>query len=140
LEIAMRVGAHTGLYDPSDDRPVLNGSECGECGRVYFPAMGIGCEICGADADRLRPRELAAAGVVHAVAEVHLTASRTPTPFTIAEIHLDAGPLIRAMIHPDATPAPAIGDRVVGQWSVVGRDESSDADVVEPAFVPEARS
>jgi uncharacterized protein len=113
---------------------VLNGVECAQCGRVYFPPVGIGCEICGAPADRLQPTALAAAGIVHAVAEVHLSPAKIETPFTIAEIVLDGGPLIRAMVHPDVTDGLKIGDRVSARWNVIGHDDQG-ADVVEPAFV-----
>jgi uncharacterized protein len=139
-ESIVRTAAHPRLYDPLMHDPVLNGVECAQCGHVYFPPVGVGCEICGAPADQLQPKALTAAGVVHAVAEVHLSPAKTPTPFTVAEIVLDNGPLIRAMVHPDVTDGLKIGDRVSARWSVIGHEDEG-GDVVEPAFVrdPEVR-
>lgn len=129
----MRIAADPRLYDPATEDPILLGNECRACGRVYFPRLGIGCESCGAGEDKLAPKALPAAGVVHSVAEVHLAPPPTKTPFTIAEIILDAGPLIRAIVHPDSATAQ-IGDRVSGLWNVVKVNDEG-ADVVEPAFV-----
>ena len=129
----MRVAVHPRLYDPLPEDPVLSGVECGHCGRVYFPPVGIGCEICGATAEQLAPKPLAAAGIVFAVAEVYLGPRDTKTPFTIAEIALDGGPLIRAMVHPESASV-RIGDRVCGRWNVVDHD-AEGSEVVEPAFV-----
>lgn len=128
----MRIAANPRLYDPSPDDPVLTGAECGHCRRVYFPPLGIGCEMCGAPADQLRPEALAAEGVVHAVAEVFVSPGKTPTPFTVAEVVLEAGPLIRAVVHQDS-PEVRIGDRVVGRWSVVERRDDG-GELVEPRF------
>ncbi|WP_157184715.1 hypothetical protein [Nocardia niigatensis] len=127
----MRVAAHPRLYDPLPEDPVLNGAECAHCGRVYFPPIGLGCEICGAAESRLLPKALRAEGVVFAVADV-LIDPQGAGPFTIAEIVLDGGPLIRATVHPES-PALSIGDRVSARWQVVRRDDST-AEVVEPAF------
>ncbi|HYX98793.1 MAG TPA: zinc ribbon domain-containing protein [Mycobacterium sp.] len=129
----MRVAANPSLYDPSPDIPVLHGVQCDHCARVYFPPMGIGCEMCGARAEQLLPTLLLAQGVVHAVAEVNLSPAAMPTPFTIAEIALDGGPLIRAMVHPES-PGLQIGDRVVARWNVVKHNDEG-AEVVEPGFM-----
>jgi hypothetical protein len=99
---------------------------------VYFPPIGVGCEICGAPAEDLPPTRVAATGTIHALAQVHLHHGAPETPFTIAEITLDAGPLIRAMVHPDS-PTPSIGVRVTARWNTVGADDTGAA-IVEPAF------
>ena len=128
----MRRAAHPRLYDPMCDDPILNGVECAHCGRVYFPPIGVGCEICGAQPEQLVPKPLAAVGVVHSVAEVYMSPGKTTTPFTIAGIVLDAGPLIRAMVHPESGRLH-VGDRVSARWNVVERNDQG-AEVVEPAF------
>ncbi|AYF77359.1 hypothetical protein D7D52_30055 [Nocardia yunnanensis] len=127
----MRVAVHPRLYDPSFDDPLLAGTECRECGRVYFPPMGLGCENCGAAADKLTETRFTATGVVFAVADVAVPAQGGP--FTIAEIVLDAGPLIRISVHPDSATV-RIGDRVTGHWHRSRRQEAG-ADLVEPMAV-----
>jgi hypothetical protein len=128
------VSAHPRLYDPEPHFPVLNGSRCALCQTVYCPPLGIGCEVCGATEDALEPAAIAAVGTVHSLAEVHVHHGKPPAPFTIAEIQLDAGPLIRAMLTGDRGPI-GIGDTVSAIWTVTGRTDDGD-DVVEPAFAP----
>ena len=132
----MRVSAHPGLYDPTPVTPTLNGVTCAECGLVYFPPIGLGCEVCGAPEERLEHTTLAADGVVHAAATVTAT-TRAAAPFTVAEIVLDSGPLIRAMIHPDS-PAVNIGDRATARWQVTGHDPAG-REIVEPGFTSYGR-
>lgn len=128
----MRIAAHPRLYDPLSDVPVLNGTQCARCGRVYFPPIGVGCEICGAPGEDLLPAAVAATGSIYALAQVHLHHDAPETPFTIAEVALDAGPLIRAMVHPESPPL-SIGVRVTARWNAVGADDGG-VPVVEPAF------
>jgi hypothetical protein len=128
----VRIAAHPRLYDPLPDVPVLTGTQCAGCARVYFPPIGIGCEMCGAPAEDLLTTPVAATGTVHALAQVHLHHGDPETPFTIAEIVLDAGPLIRAMVHPESPPL-SIGVRVTARWNAVGVDDAG-APIVEPAF------
>lgn len=129
----MRISLHPGLYDPDDPQPVLHGSRCESCGAVSFPAMRIGCEVCGAPESSLAPARLAAAGVIHSVATVHMYGGRDITaPFTIAEILLDDGPLVRATLMRVCEPE-VIGRRAVAQWAVVRVDEAG-GEVVEPRF------
>ncbi len=53
-------------------------------------------------------------------------------PFTVAEVKLDSGPLIRAlMIRPSS--ADDIGKRVSGQWFIESDTEGQDQKV-EPRF------
>ncbi|MFI6025929.1 Zn-ribbon domain-containing OB-fold protein [Amycolatopsis magusensis] len=115
----MRAAAHPGLYDPEAEHPTLTGTRCARCERVYFPPLAIGCEACGALEEQLRPCPVAARGRIHAFARVH-----RETPFTIAEIQLDDGPLIRALLD---VPDPRIGDLVHAVWS-------ADDGEVEPVF------
>lgn len=128
----MRLAAHPHWYDPTVSPPTLTGSSCAGCGQVDFPPIALGCQVCGAPEDQLEPITLAAAGLVHAVARVEAVRAGTE-PYTVAEILLDGGPLIRALIHPESA-TPGIGERAVARWRVIGRDESG-ADLVEPWFV-----
>jgi uncharacterized OB-fold protein len=130
----MRTPAHPGLYDVAAEPPILNGTKCSECGRVYFPPLGIGCEACGAPAERLLPVPVAASGTVHSLTQVHLHRGQPPAPFTIAEIRLDDGPLIRGTLGP-GSEGVAIGDPVSATW-VVTAAQDDGAEAVEPAFVP----
>jgi hypothetical protein len=98
---------------------------------VYFPPLAIGCEACGAPEQQLRPIPVAAHGTIHSLAEVHLHQGKSPVPFTITEIQLDDGPLIRALLARDEHQA-RIGDTVSAVWAVT---EGQDGDeLVEPVF------
>ncbi|HWC85656.1 MAG TPA: hypothetical protein VG388_03890 [Solirubrobacteraceae bacterium] len=61
-----------------------------------------GCDVCAANEDRLEPADLAATGIVHSFATVHL--GKPAPPFSVADVRLDDGPLIRGMVSA-ATPA-----------------------------------
>jgi uncharacterized OB-fold protein len=128
----VRVSAHPRLYDPEPDFPVLNGTQCARCQTVYFPPLGLGCEVCGATDDALERAVIAAVGTVHSLATVHVHHGQPPAPFTIAEIQLDAGPLIRAMLTGERGPI-GIGDTVSALWTVTDTTDRGD-DIVEPAF------
>ncbi|WP_431968748.1 hypothetical protein [Nocardia sp. bgisy134] len=75
-------------------------------------------------------------GVVFAVADVTMN-SQGAAPFTVVEVALDAGPLIRAVAHPES-PAVRIGDRVSARWHVVGHGDAG-SELVEPAFASAAQ-
>lgn len=123
--------AHKGLYDPHQDVPALLGSSCAQCGSNFFPPLAIGCERCGHT--ELVPVTLAAAGKVHATATVYLHQGKDiEAPFTVAEIALDDGPLIRALLT-EVTDEDVIGVRAAGEWVCVERNEEGQ-DVVEPRF------
>lgn len=129
----MRIAAHDGLYDATEDPPRLRGVRCERCGAVAFPPFAIGCEVCGADETSLASMPLAGAGTVHSVATVHLHGGKDITaPFTIAEIQLDDGPLIRATLV-DVVEPDAIGARAEAQWRVTRVDDDGN-EVVEPRF------
>ncbi len=98
----------------SDGAPFLVGQRCRKCSRVAFPPDPYGCEACGALIDQLDATELRAAGVVQAVATVHRHHREVPpTPFTVAAIVLDDGPLLKAVLA-DESAAAQVGDRVRG--------------------------
>jgi uncharacterized OB-fold protein len=133
MEDAVRVAAHRDLYDLEREAPVLRGARCTECDTVYFPPMTIGCEVCGALESALSPAPLETTGVIHSVATVHRHHGHDiEAPFTMAEIQLDAGPLIHAtmveVVEPDV-----IGRRVAARF-VVARQDDDGNDVVEPRF------
>lgn len=91
--------------------PLLRGLHCSGCGADLFPPQEYGCIRCGAHGDRLRERDLPAVGTVLSFAEVHVHQSH-PVPFTLAEIELDAGPIVRAALAPGSRPR--IGQRARG--------------------------
>ncbi|MEU6198499.1 OB-fold domain-containing protein [Streptomyces sp. NPDC047061] len=128
----MKIPDQSTLYDGVEDRPTLHGNACSACGRVYFPPLAIGCEKCGAPETDLRPESIAASGTVYSLAQIHLHRGKAPVPFTIAEIQLDAGPLIRATLAPAADHV-RIGDRVSAEWAVVRTEDNGD-ELVEPVF------
>lgn len=102
------------LGNSSDGTPFLIGQRCRHCSRVAFPPDPYGCEACGALIDQLDCVELRAAGVVQAVATVHRHHREVPpTPFTVAAIVLDDGPLLKAVLT-DQSAGAQVGDRVYG--------------------------
>ena len=127
----MRVAAHNGLYDTAGDRPVLQGTRCASCHTTFFPALPLGCEVCGST--QLEPIALEATGVLHSVATVHLYQGHDiEAPFAVGEIQLDAGPLIRATMA-EVVERDAIGARVAASWATLRADDDGN-DVVEPRF------
>lgn len=87
------------LLTTSGSQPLLAGHRCEECGRVAFPPDPYGCEACGATVDRLSPVDLPARGRIRALAEVHRHhRPEPPTPFTVATIVLEAGPVLKAVL------------------------------------------
>jgi len=107
-----RRAAVPGLYPIDDgDSPPLLGRRCRECGYVFFPPHDFGCESCGAPPERVEPAVLAGAGELRSVAVVHRHAGAgIEVPFTVGEIALDDGPIVRAVIA--GSDPPRIGDRV----------------------------
>jgi uncharacterized OB-fold protein len=91
--------------------PGLVGGECRGCGAVFFPYQSYGCERCGRYGADLAVRVLAGRGTVQAATVVHLHADpRRPVPFTVVELCLDDGPVVRA-VAADGT-AMDVGTRV----------------------------
>jgi uncharacterized OB-fold protein len=75
---------------------------------------------------------LAGRGRLHSFATVHLhRGGDIEAPFTMAEIELDDGPVIRATMV--ANDGFAIGDRVEAEWVVVKVDDDGQ-ETVEPRF------
>jgi uncharacterized OB-fold protein len=130
--LTMRLPAHPGLYSADGDTPLLSGSRCARCGQVSFPALAIGCDVCGAPESFLEPALLGARGVVHSIATVHLHRGEPAAPFDVAEIQLDGGPLIRGMVAGEALGL-RIGDRVSAVWVVTSVGDEGD-ETAEPRF------
>jgi uncharacterized OB-fold protein len=128
----VRLPVEPDLFEADTEMPVLKASFCAGCGRVSFPALLIGCDCCGASEEQLKSVHLPAVGEVHSFATVYIQQGQPTEPFTIAEIALDGGPLIRAMVAHDS-PALHVGDRISGEWVVAQIDDVGN-DLVEPVF------
>ncbi len=100
------------LWSEEAGGTVLHAMKCAACAMVLFPPQRFGCVACGAAPGQLRPTAVPAVGRVHAFAVVHRHQSHS-TPYTIAEIELDAGLLVRGLVE-DGTPLRA-GLRVAGK-------------------------
>lgn len=88
---------------------VVSCSSCRRCTAVVWPAQPFGCERCGAHGDDLDVVDVPAQGTVHSFATVR-THPTLPVPFTVIEVLLEAGMIIRAVC--DTEDVPAIGDSV----------------------------
>ena len=101
--------------------PFLKGIRCTACNEVAFPPQHYGCERCGSGA--LADIELAAQGVVLGSSQVHIHAQPEPAvPFTVAEVRLDAGPVVRALLDVGHEPGDWHGRRVHGVLRQRGQD------------------
>jgi uncharacterized OB-fold protein len=87
----------TELWSENDDSVVLNGFKCGGCGMVLFPPQRYGCPGCGALPEMFEPKAIPAVGRLHSYAVVNRH-PKYPTPYTVGEIELDAGPLVRGIL------------------------------------------
>ena len=127
------VAMHPGLYDPASQQPELHGTACATCRSVFFPPITLGCEKCGATPDQLQATSIAAKGTLHSIATVHMHAGKDiEAPFTVAEVQLDDGPLIRAVMSGAATVAD-IGRHVRAEWVSVGAAGEPE-EKIEPRF------
>lgn len=89
-----------------------------------FPAQDYGCERCGAHGAALQRVELCARGTISSWATVHVHTPR-PTPlYTVVEVRLDAGPLIRGLLEPGGQFKA--GTRVEGVSRVVPDDATAN--------------
>lgn len=128
----MLVAAHPGLYDPATEAPSLVGSRCTTCGRVVFPAVAIGCDVCGAGEVSLETLELEADDTLHSSATVDRHHGDLDGPFTIGEVRLEAGSLVWVM-KASGEPDVVIGQKVRAVWRVAQVDDSSFSSVVRHA-------
>lgn len=86
-----------GLWSEEGGGAVLHAMKCAACGMVLFPPQRFGCLKCGAAPAELHPTAIPALGRVHSFAVVNRHQSY-PTPYTIAEVELDAGVLVRCLV------------------------------------------
>jgi uncharacterized protein len=115
------------LWSEEAGGAVLHAMKCEACSVVLFPPQRFGCVACGAAPEQLRRASIPAAGRVHSFAVVNRHHSH-PTPYTIAEVELDAGPLVRGLLEDGARLHAGL--RVAGKpVQVEGRSEL--------VFVPE---
>lgn len=121
------------LYDVSPaGQPVLRGGTCTACGYVMFPMQRYGCEQCGAFGDAIETTPLSGRGVVRASVMVYrLDNEDLPTPFVLAEVRLDEGPVVRAVCAGDQV---IDGDTLVRATGTARNDQS-----IEIRFVEENR-
>lgn len=104
--------------------PVLRGVRCGACGEIAFPPQYYGCERCGVV--ELADVELSAEGVVIGCSQVHIHAQpQPPVPFTVAEVRLDAGPVVRALLDVGHQSGDWSGRRVHGVVSENAQDPAA---------------
>lgn len=104
--------ASNDLWSEEGGSAALHGRVCGVCRLKMFPPQRYGCPGCGAFGDQLLPVRLAAIGRLHSFAVVNQHPT-LETPYTVVEVELDAGPLVRALFDPAAIPV--IDGRVAGR-------------------------
>lgn len=93
----------------------LTGRTCKHCKLLTIPGEPFACERCGALREEHVDTECDSAGKVRAIAVVHRHARKEPeTPFTVVEVELDAGPVIRAQLVGPNLERASIDSRVVG--------------------------
>ena len=127
---------HPTLYREGDPAPVLFATHCTACARVSFPRQAFGCEGCGAHGEAMAPVEIQARGTLLSFAAVrkHMGAD-IAAPFTIGEIRLDDGPVIRCTLDDGSHETPFhAGQILVGR---AAHNPKSSADVLELRFAPE---
>ncbi len=92
-----------GLYteqgtDALPDSPALRAVKS-RGGHISFPPQRDGCEVSGDHGDDLQDVLLTGRGRLHAIATVHIHPRPQPaTPFTVVEVALDDGPLVRGLL------------------------------------------
>lgn len=104
------------FFEASEGIPVrLRIGSCTACGHRFFPLQRLGCERCGAHREALGEALVPATGAVHAAIGVHRhRAPGIEAPFQVADVRLDAGPLVRVLLAtPEGAPPPR-GTRVAG--------------------------
>lgn len=106
----------TFLYkSDSEGAPRLRIGRCSRCGHTFFPMQRFGCERCGARGDALAEDLVTATGTV--LTAVTVWRHRAPgieTPFQVASVRLDAGPVLGALLAAGDKPSPLAGARVRG--------------------------
>jgi uncharacterized OB-fold protein len=108
------------------DHPALIGGRC-RCGHLFFPMQRLGCEKCGRPGAELAETVLSGSGRLRAHAQVHLHARPAPkVPFTVLEIALDDGPLIRVLLDRPTGAGLQNGERMV---AIIVRELRGDSEI-----------
>lgn len=96
-------------YRLQDGKVIIMGAECSQCNHRWFPPFLFGCERCGSHGDDLHPRDLSSIGHIYSFTTVP---EMDGGMFTLAQVVLDDGPAIRAIISEPGPQELNIGDRV----------------------------
>jgi len=110
------------LYSVDEDGiPTLAGVR-DTSGFVSYPQQDAGSLLNGDHDAQLTPVPLSGRGRIHATATVRLHPSPDiETPFTVASIVLDEGPLVRGVL--DVAESGRIGDSVVATTTAIRRGD-----------------
>lgn len=123
------------LYIEGTLPPSLRGQRCRVCNAVTFPPNPYGCEKCGATAADLAEHALAGRGRLRAFATTFLSQHKdVPTPFTVASIALDDGPVVRALLTCPTDESLRIGGAV--QSVLVAQGPSENGMQMQLRFEP----
>ena len=109
----MTEDAKTASWSAIPGGAVIHARQCASCGTVVFPAQDYGCTTCGAYGEALTPADIPARGTLVAACVVHNHAA-FPVPFTMAELKLDTGHVIRALLVGEVEPRHAARYRGIG--------------------------
>lgn len=116
--------AHPTLYGAPDGGLVIYGQKCLACGHLSHPRQPYGCETCGGHGDSLAPLDLVPHGELVSFAVVHRHHGRDiEAPFVMAEVRLDAGPLLRVTLTSRDETGLSVGQAMEG---VLHRDDAGD--------------
>lgn len=75
-----------------------------KCGHIEFPPQNFGCQLCGRQGDNLEVKPISGQGRLVSSATVNYHPFPDPkSPFTIVEVKLDEGPVVRGMLSSAST-------------------------------------
>jgi uncharacterized OB-fold protein len=97
------------LFSIEGESVTLFGTECARCHHRWFPPLLFGCEKCGAYGEDLLPCDLSGNGQILSFTTVPDADGGT---YTLAQLALDDGPAIRAIIDEPGPEELSIGDSV----------------------------
>lgn len=80
------------LAEPGAPFPKLRARRC-ECGYVFCPPHGYGCERCGRAGESTSEVLLTPRGVLTALATIYVH-TKLPTPYGLGRVALDDGPVL----------------------------------------------
>ena len=130
------------LYQPEPvpHPPSLHGTHCSACGHVFFPPQDLGCERCGAAGSALQPRRLAGNGTLMSRVTVHLHAKpERSAPFVVGTVHLDDGPVVRALLDVAPEVLPRIGSPMVAVLTPLAPSSGDTTTTLDLRFGPAQR-